>query len=111
MLRCSRGDDRIKRRLLRPSEVAVAAPDANPPTRDARAVAEWSPPGKPGAPLPSSFDSLRSLRTTLRLGVGDILSEGPQANLSRAESREAGARVEGSSYLRAPLTHRRPPTF
>ena len=37
----------------------------------------WSPPGKPGAPL-----------TTLRLGGGDTLSEGPPA--------KAGARVEGS---------------
>ena len=51
-------------------------------------VGSWSPPGKPGAPLPSSFDSLRSLRTTPRYVWGDIPSEGPPA--------KAGARVEGS---------------
>ena len=49
---------------------------------------QWSPPGKPGAPLPSSFDSLRSLRTTPRRVGGDIPSEGPPA--------KSGARVEGS---------------
>ena len=81
-----------------------------------RLAQQWSPTGKPGAPLPSSFDSLRSsldklgtcpergkaesrgsLRTTPRPAGGDIPSEGPPANLSRAESREAGARVEGSN--------------
>ena len=45
------------------------------------------PPGKPGAPLPWSFDSLRSLRTTPRFS-GGIPSRRPPAM--------AGARVEGS---------------
>ena len=48
---------------------------------------KWSPPGKPGAPLPSAFDSLRSLRTTPRFS-GGMPSEWPQAM--------AGGRVEGS---------------
>jgi ADP-heptose:LPS heptosyltransferase len=43
--------------------------------------------------------------------VGDILSEGPPANLSRAESREAGARVEGSKVEAVlPSTFHLPPS-
>ncbi|MBI2229053.1 MAG: hypothetical protein HYU46_08135 [Deltaproteobacteria bacterium] len=51
-------------------------------------LALWSSPGKPGAPLPLPFDSLRLLRATPRF-AGGIPSEWPPA--------VAGGRVEGSA--------------
>ena len=64
------------------------------------AVSRWSPPGKSVAPLSSSFDSLRSLRTIPRRGGGDIPSKAPPA--------KAGACVEGSEDGRLVVTMRRP---
>ena len=71
--------------------------------------ASWSPPGKPGAPLPSSCHSLRSLRTTPRGVSGDILRPSAPAQdsalsevegLSEAPPATAGARSEGSQPRR-----------